>query len=144
MAEYSLMFLPGVHRNSDPPQNIPEDIYNVDWIAYQEWLAAGNTPDPYVAPVVETAITSRQFWTQLAVIGKIDDTEAEDAMTGDLPNAIKHFINTTLPMPQRFAAKMFFLDRSFARHEVAVTHSKAIFSLSDAQMDQFFHDAALL
>jgi hypothetical protein len=24
---------------------IPNDIRNKDWIAYQEWLAAGNTPE---------------------------------------------------------------------------------------------------
>jgi len=25
---------------------IPSDPQNRDWIQYQEWLAAGNTPDP--------------------------------------------------------------------------------------------------
>jgi len=26
--------------------NIPSDPKNRDWVAYQEWLAQGNTPDP--------------------------------------------------------------------------------------------------
>lgn len=33
--------------------NIPNDLNNLDWNAYQEWLDAGNTPEPYVAPVKE-------------------------------------------------------------------------------------------
>lgn len=27
---------------------IPEDHRNADWKEYQEWLAAGNMPEPYV------------------------------------------------------------------------------------------------
>ncbi|MGP0058399.1 MAG: hypothetical protein ACLPID_03815 [Beijerinckiaceae bacterium] len=29
---------------------IPDDPRNADWQAYQAWLAAGSTPNPYVAP----------------------------------------------------------------------------------------------
>lgn len=30
--------------------NIPADPANTDYAAYLEWLAEGNTPEPYVAP----------------------------------------------------------------------------------------------
>jgi hypothetical protein len=29
---------------------IPNDPANRDWVEYQEWLAKGGVPDPYVAP----------------------------------------------------------------------------------------------
>lgn len=29
---------------------LPTPLGNADWAAYQAWLAAGNTPTPYVAP----------------------------------------------------------------------------------------------
>lgn len=29
---------------------IPEDGGNLDWVVYLEWLAAGNTPEPWVVP----------------------------------------------------------------------------------------------
>lgn len=41
-----------VFRISDGA-NIPNAPKNRDWKAYQEWLDAGNTPAPYVAPVKE-------------------------------------------------------------------------------------------
>ena len=36
---------------------IPPDPANIDYAAYLEWLAAGNTPDPAPAPPVVTPPT---------------------------------------------------------------------------------------
>jgi hypothetical protein len=33
-------------------QTIPNDPRNSDWMAYDSWLAAGNTPTAYVAPAL--------------------------------------------------------------------------------------------
>ena len=43
--EYQKTKYGGVIRKSDNAF-IPDDISNVDWVQYQEWLAAGNTPEP--------------------------------------------------------------------------------------------------
>jgi len=47
MAEYALVVPPfdGVLRAADGAA-IPNDANNVDWQAYQAWLAAGGVPDP--------------------------------------------------------------------------------------------------
>jgi hypothetical protein len=51
MAEYKLD-PPGVIRTSDGAQ-IPPDENNSDWLAYQDWLEEGNTPDPADPPPLE-------------------------------------------------------------------------------------------
>jgi hypothetical protein len=49
MKLYQLTSDTSVVRTSDGAI-IPKDEMNPDWQRYQEWLAAGNTPDPYVPP----------------------------------------------------------------------------------------------
>jgi hypothetical protein len=40
-----------VNRNGEVADAcIPPDPENMDWIAYQKWLAEGGVPDPYVEP----------------------------------------------------------------------------------------------
>jgi hypothetical protein len=46
---YSLTSGASVIRDVDQAI-VPADPRNVDWQAYQAWLAAGNTPTPYAAP----------------------------------------------------------------------------------------------
>ncbi len=50
-AAYTLTSGTSVVRNSDKAV-IPDDPTLFDWQQFQTWLAAGNTADPYVAPVV--------------------------------------------------------------------------------------------
>jgi hypothetical protein len=48
-------------RDRDPGQEkeqayIPADPLNGDYLAYLDWLAEGNTPNPYVPPPIATTL----------------------------------------------------------------------------------------
>lgn len=79
MADYRLTSGPQVFREADGA-TIPNDPGNRDWIAYQAWLALGNTPDPYVAP----AAPAPSFLAQdlLALLTAADFTAIQTAITG--------------------------------------------------------------
>jgi hypothetical protein len=49
MSEYQLTATESVIRTADGAC-IPNDPANRDWQEYQDWLAAGGVPDPYVPP----------------------------------------------------------------------------------------------
>ena len=62
MADYKLTDGTAIIRTSDNAR-IPADPDNMDYVAYQAWLAVSNTPDPYVA----TPLTPQdQFNSKLA------------------------------------------------------------------------------
>jgi hypothetical protein len=69
---------------------IPNDPANRDWIEYQEWLADGGVPDPYVPPeAVPPTPTSEQ--TML-----YDHENRVRALEGQPPLTLKEFIAATV------------------------------------------------
>ena len=54
-----------VRRDSDNAM-IPNDPANLDWVAYQTWLGAGNTPS--LAPSAPEQVPSCQLWQLQAVL----------------------------------------------------------------------------
>ena len=50
MAEYQLTETDSAVIRTEDGAYIPNDPANRDWVEYQDWLAAGGVPDPYVPP----------------------------------------------------------------------------------------------
>lgn len=69
---YKLLASGGVQRLADGAC-IPEDERNADWRAYQDWLAAGNTPDPADQPAAERRkVLKSTVVARLIATGKIN------------------------------------------------------------------------
>jgi len=58
---YRLTANPNVVQRAADGAWVPADPRNRDWRAYQEWLDAGNTPEPYVPPAVPRVISGTDF-----------------------------------------------------------------------------------
>lgn len=67
----------GIIRDADGA-NIPADPANRDWREYQDWLAAGNTPNPYVVPprAVPQTVSMLNARRALRAAGVLDKVEA--------------------------------------------------------------------
>jgi hypothetical protein len=54
---------------------IPPDARNSDYRAYEDWLAKGNTPEPYVEPVIPPPPTVTEKLNSMGIT--IADLKAE-------------------------------------------------------------------
>jgi hypothetical protein len=146
MSEYQLTASDTIIRLADNAF-IPNDPANVDFQAYAAWLAAGNVPDPYVAPVppLPEQISDRQFFQQLALSGIITTAEALAAVkTGEIPVAIQVIVNA-MPADQQFNAQMILSGATvFERnHPMTIAIGEA-YGWTSEQVDGFFRTAAAL
>lgn len=62
MAKYKLTASAATVHDTETGEFIPDDPANRHWRSYQEWLAAGNIPDPQFTPeeIAENERLSRQ------------------------------------------------------------------------------------
>jgi len=107
---------------------IPADPANADYIAYQTWLAAGNTPDPYVAPpaTVPLAVNAMQAKVALSRAGLLSSVQA--------------WVNSQDAETQLIWASA----QSFNRSSTLIGNAAAALGLSSAQVDALFVSAAAI
>lgn len=112
-----------------------------------DWVNAGNTIEPYVAPLpdVPVSISDRQFAQQLATAGMITKDEALAwVATGTLPEAFTAFVNQ-LPTAQRFAAQMLLTGATiFERANPLTDAFGAMYGMNSEQIDDLWRAASQL
>lgn len=104
------------------------------------------TVDPAtLPPPVPDAISDRQFFQQLAVMGLITEQEAEDAVApGTIPASLVALVEL-LPEQARHSARMLLKGATvFERHHEMTDTIAWMYGFDAAAVDQLFRDASAL
>ena len=105
---------------------IPDDPANIDWQTYQEWLAAGNVPNPYIPPLPPVP-QQVPMWTVRTVLQN---------------DGLFDQINTIIAGSTDQALKNVWEYGNFAdRNSVAINTIAYTLGLTEKQVDQMFIDA---
>jgi hypothetical protein len=145
MAAYAFTSDGAVKRAADGAF-IPPDPRNADYQVFLFWQAAGNTPDPYIAPAAPVPdITRRQLLLALAGANLVTADEAiAAAQTGALPAAIAAAF-ATLPAAEQVSAKITWASLSVAERDSPLVSLLAQSqNMTSDQVDDFFRNAATL
>jgi hypothetical protein len=89
---YTLTATTAIIRDADQAC-IPDDPRNTDYQAYLAWVAAGNTPTPYVAPVVD------QVSINEAAIQAALDAMAQTRQYDTLDTAVARYASSSPVLP---------------------------------------------
>lgn len=155
-AQGSLMTILAIHRQqTNWPVDPARPIFQVQHGADTYWVETdGASPDaaeidavltPPQAPLVPDAISDRQFFQQLAIMGLITTGDAIAAVaTGTIPASLAAFIGT-LPGDQQFAANMMLAGATqFNRsHPMTLALAQGM-GWTTAQLDMLWTAAAAL
>jgi hypothetical protein len=123
MADYRLTSSSSVIRASDGA-SIPSDPDNRDCIAYQAWLAQGNTPDPYVPPPAMPVVSRLQAMVALQNAGLLQQ--------------VQNWITTQDATTQLIWQSA----TEFSRDSALLGKAAAALNLTEQQVDQLFAAAA--
>ena len=87
MAEYQLTATESSVIRTADQANIPNDPSNRDWIEYQDWIADGGVPDPYVPPPKITVENNSDFIARFtnqeyAKLGNVRVIDAQASKVG--------------------------------------------------------------
>jgi hypothetical protein len=123
---YQLTQSPGIVRRGDA--FIPADPLNADYQQYLAWIAAGNTPEPYVAPPAPPPLVVSRFQAKAALA---------DA-------GLLAAVETIMASPQTpEIAKLAWADAvEFRRTSPTVLSMGAALGLTESALDQLFAAAA--
>jgi hypothetical protein len=141
MADYQLTNNDSVIRTTDGAV-IMNNIFAPGRMEYEQWLADGNTPDPYVPPAPLTpqipSLSRRQFFQGLANEGIIPEDDALAALAAVIPAPLLTLV-AGLPIEQQFAAKMLLAGAGdFQRtHPLTIAFGSA-YGWEPARIDTFF------
>lgn len=120
---YKLTTTPSIHRLYDGA-SIPADPANTDYQQYLQWLAEGNTPEPYVAPPPPVPSTVSRFQARAALV-QAGHFDAVDALMSGLPKT------DLRRMAWDDAAQ-------FERSSATLIAMQQLLGLSDAEVDALF------
>jgi hypothetical protein len=130
---YRLTASPTVVQRVEDGACIPNDPQNTDWQQYQQWLAAGNTPTPYVAPPpgVPPEVSRRAAKQALAQAGLLANVQPA--------------ISAIVDPAQRQMMQIEWDDSQvFVRTRPSLIGLATALGLSSAQLDQLFIQAGAL
>jgi len=97
MSRYQLLRI-GVHDNDNNIDITPANF--VPWAAYQDWIKAGNIPDPYIPPADPVTTAESTERTRLAALRAermaLRTDAAIQAMTTKTDAEIVNWVNNTI------------------------------------------------